>query len=173
MVILMRKYRFEEKGRVGRVCKQKKSFYGLKHSPWAWFTKLDTTLGKLGYQQSQVERTLLIEINSRGKRYVLTVYVNDITITNDDCPKMMNLKQQFEAKFKVKTLGSMRYFPSMEMARCKEESFISQRKYTLDLLKETRMLRCKPTSTTLDRDWKCNMVLLQQVKGDTKGWQDC
>lgn len=42
--------RFEEKGRVGRVCKQKKSFYGLKHSPWARFTKLDTTLGKLGYQ---------------------------------------------------------------------------------------------------------------------------
>lgn len=42
----------------------------------------------------------------------------------------------------------------MEVARNREGIFISQRKYTLDLLKETRKLGYKPVGTPLERVWK-------------------
>ena len=46
----------------------------------------------------------------------------------------------------VKDLGEFRYFLGIEVARSHKGKFISQRKYTLDLLKETRKLGCKPSS---------------------------
>ena len=48
----------------------------------------------------------------------------------------------------------MKYFLGMEVARSKQGILISQRKYTLDLLKDTGMLGCKPRHTPLERNWK-------------------
>ena len=49
----------------------------------------------------------------------------------------------------------MKYFLGMEMVRSKQGILISQRKYTLDLLKDTGMMGCKPRYTPLERNWKC------------------
>nr|KYP52271.1 hypothetical protein KK1_025875 [Cajanus cajan] len=46
----------------------------------------------------------------------------------------------------------------MEVARSKKGIFISQRKYTLDLLRETRKLGCRPATTPLDRNWKHKII---------------
>ena len=42
----------------------------------------------------------------------------------------------------------------MEVARSKQGIFISQRKYVLDLLRDTGKTGCKPASTPLERNWK-------------------
>ena len=56
--------------------------------------------------------------------------------------------------FEIKDLGSMRYFLGMEVARNQKGISVSQRKYTLDLLKETGMMRCKPVDTPVDPNLK-------------------
>jgi hypothetical protein len=38
----------------------------------------------------------------------------------------------------------------MEVARSRKGIYVSQRKYVLDLLKETGMLGCKPADTPMD-----------------------
>ena len=53
-------------------------------------------------------------------------------------------------EFEIKDLGQLKYFLGMEVTRSKGGISISQRKYTLDLLKETRMLGCKSVETPLD-----------------------
>ncbi|XP_020701996.1 trafficking protein particle complex II-specific subunit 130 homolog [Dendrobium catenatum] len=53
-------------------------------------------------------------------------------------------------EFEVKDLGSLRYFLVMEVTRSSKDIFISQHKHTLDLLKETVMLGCRPASTPMD-----------------------
>ena len=45
------------------------------------------------------------------------------------------------------------------MARSKERIYICQRKYVLDLLKETRMLGCKPTKSPIDLNHKLAAVI--------------
>ena len=40
-------------------------------------------------------------------------------------------------EFEIKDLGNLTHFLGMEVARSKEGIFVSQRKYTIDLLKET------------------------------------
>ncbi|GAA0160789.1 hypothetical protein LIER_17263 [Lithospermum erythrorhizon] len=53
-------------------------------------------------------------------------------------------------EFDVKDLGMMKYFLGMEIARSQQGISVSQRKYTLDLLKETGMLSCKARSTSVE-----------------------
>ena len=42
----------------------------------------------------------------------------------------------------------------MEVAKSQGGIFVSQQKYTIDLIRETRMLVCKPTDTTIDPNRK-------------------
>ena len=72
-----------------------------------------------------------------GWKTILIVYVDDIITTGDNIQEIKALKGQLQQAFEVKDLGQLMYFLGMEVARSKEGIFISQRKYTLDLLKET------------------------------------
>ncbi|CAA6671188.1 unnamed protein product [Spirodela intermedia] len=111
------------------VCRLKKALYGLKQSPRAY----------QGYKQSNADHTLFIKHNSCGGMTVLIVYVNDILITSDDTNEIQNLIS-----------WRLRYFLGIEVAHSKEGIFISQHKYTVDLLQETRQLACKPIVTPVD-----------------------
>ncbi|RVW58950.1 Retrovirus-related Pol polyprotein from transposon RE1 [Vitis vinifera] len=53
-------------------------------------------------------------------------------------------------RIEIKDLGNLKYFLGMEIARSRKRISVSQRKYVLDLLKETGMLGCKPTNTPID-----------------------
>ena len=78
------------------------------------------------------------------------MYVDDIILTGDYEEELLKIKRSLEKEFEVKDLGPLRYFLGMEVARSKRGIFVSQRKYTLDLLKKTSMLGCKLTSTHVD-----------------------
>ncbi|XP_052199622.1 retrovirus-related Pol polyprotein from transposon RE1 isoform X2 [Diospyros lotus] len=144
---------FENEERIGKVCKLHKSLYGLKQSPRAWFKRFSSTLTKFGYKQGETGHTLFIK-HSNGKRCILIVYVDDIIVTGDDTNEIATLKQRLKEEFVVKDLGNMKYFLGMEVARSKEGIVISQRKYTLDLQKDTGMFACKPRQIPLERNWK-------------------
>lgn len=66
--------------------------------------------------------------------------MDDIIITGDDNQEIEKLKEQLMQAFEVKELGELQYFLGLEVARSKNGIFVSQRKYTLDLLKETSKL---------------------------------
>jgi hypothetical protein len=58
--------------------------------------------------------------------------------------------------FDIKDLELLKYFLGIEIAHSPKGLFISQRKYVLDLLRETRKLECKPASTSMDSKYKLN-----------------
>ncbi|KAL0641708.1 hypothetical protein Bca4012_103634 [Brassica carinata] len=65
----------------------------------------------------------------------LLVYVDDIIITGSDKEGIKATKEFLKSMFEIKDLGEMKYFLGIEICRSKEGLFMSQRKYTLDLLK--------------------------------------
>lgn len=105
---------------------------------------------KHGYSQCQTDHTLFVKHSSAGKLAVLIVYVDDIILTGDYEEEICTIKSLLAAEFEIKDLGNLKYFLGMEIARSRKGISVSQRKYVLDLLKETGMLGCKPVDTPMD-----------------------
>ena len=93
---------------------------------------------------------MFIKLLGDGKITILIAYVDDIILTEDDENEMNRLKTCLIVEFEIKDLGSLRYFLGIEVARSKKGIVVSQRKYILDLLKETRMSGYKPVDTPID-----------------------
>ena len=75
------------------------------------------------------------------------VYVDDIVLIGDDDVGIIELKAHLHQQFRTKDLGSLKYFLGIKIAQSNQDIYISQRKYALDILEETRLLGCKPNSS--------------------------
>ena len=104
-----------------KVCKLRKSLYGLKQSPRAWFEKFTCFVKKQGYTQAQIDHTMFIKHSGEGGVTMLIVYVDDIILTSDDQREMDRLKASLATKFEIKDLGPLKYFLEMEITRSKKE----------------------------------------------------
>ncbi|CAA6669615.1 unnamed protein product [Spirodela intermedia] len=85
---------------------------------------------EMDYHQSNSGCTLFFK-HSRNRISILLVYVDDMILTRDDLT-----------------------FLGMEIAYSRHDIFLSQLKYTLDLLKEIRTNDSKPATTPIDLDGK-------------------
>lgn len=138
------------------VCKLKKSMYGLKQSPRVRFGRFTNSMKRFGYTQSNSYHTLFLK--HRGKKLTaLIIYVDDMVVTGNDSEEMQTLQKLLASEFEMKELGELQYFLGIEVARSKHGIFLSQRKYVLDLLTETRMLDCKPADTPIEQNHKFGM----------------
>ncbi|RVX01052.1 Retrovirus-related Pol polyprotein from transposon TNT 1-94 [Vitis vinifera] len=133
-----------------KVCRLRKSLYGLKQSPRAWFERFTKVVKGYGFVQCQSDHTLFVKHFPEGKLAIIIVYVDDIILTGDHEEKIDLLKKLLTKEFEIKDLGNLKYFLGMEIARSKKGIAVSQRRYILDLLNETGMLGCKPAETPMD-----------------------
>jgi Reverse transcriptase (RNA-dependent DNA polymerase) len=161
---------FGTKQTVGKVCRLKKSLYGLKQSPPAWFDRFRKAMVGMGYQQTNTDHTVFFK-RHEAHITVLAVYVDDMIISGNDEGEIALLKRKLGKKFEVKDLGQLRYFLGIEIARGAERIVLSQRKYVLDLLAETGMLGCKPAVAPIDQKFKLSAEAGEPVNREgIKGW---
>jgi hypothetical protein len=142
---------FESKGEY--VCHLKKSIYGLKQSPRAWFDKFSKAVVSHGMTRSQADHSVFFKKTKTGI-VILVVYVDDIIITGSDKEGIQILINHLSSSFLTKYLGKLRYFLGIEVARSKAGISLSQRKYTLDILQDTGYLGSKPVATPMESNLK-------------------
>ncbi|KAG7536932.1 Integrase catalytic core [Arabidopsis suecica] len=137
----------------GKVWRLRKAIYGLKQSPRAWYHKLSRTLKDHGFKKSESDHTLFTLQSPQGIVVVL-IYVDDLIISGDNKEGINNTKTFLKSTFDIKDLGELKYFLGREVCRSPEGLFLSQRKYTLDLLNETGYKDAKPAKTPLEEGYK-------------------
>ena len=136
-----------------QVCKLQKSLYGLRQASRQWYEKLTSLLLQLGYTQSTADYSMFT-FTHKNDFTVLLVYVDDIILAGTSLIEFDRIKNILDGKFKIKDLGTLKYFLGLEVAQSKEGITISQRKYCLDLLKDSGLLASKPATTPLDPSLK-------------------
>ncbi|RVW74424.1 Retrovirus-related Pol polyprotein from transposon RE1 [Vitis vinifera] len=141
-------------GESGLVCRLRRSLYGLKQSPRAWFSRFSSVVQEFGMLRSTADHSVFYHHNSLGQCIYLVVYVDDIVITGSDQDGIQKLKQHLFTHFQTKDLGKLKYFLGIEIAQSSSGVVLSQRKYALDILEETGMLDCKPVDTPMDPNVK-------------------
>ena len=145
---------FVARGEYGLVCKLRRSLYGLKQSPQAWFSRFSSVVQEFDMIRSAADHSVFYHHSSTGKCIYLIVYVDDIVITSTGQDGIQKLKQHLFSHFQTKDLGKLKYFLGIEVAQSNSGVVISQRKYTLDILTNTGMLNCKPIDTPMDPNVK-------------------
>jgi hypothetical protein len=140
-----------------QVCKLRKSLYGLKQSPRAWFGRFTNSMKAFGYQQSSSDHTLFIK-HKEGKLTILIIYVDDMIVTGNDSVEKESLQTYLSREFEMKDLGPLKYFLGIEVLRSRHGILLSQRKYTIDLLNKVSMLACKPSDTPAAENVKLSVL---------------
>lgn len=99
---------FEEVFGRGKVCKLRKSLYGLKQSPRAWYERFTKAVKGYGYFQSQADHTMFNKHSDKGKVPIPIVYVDDIFLTEDDLEELAHLRKKMARDFEIQDLGQLK-----------------------------------------------------------------
>ena len=92
------------------VCRLHKSIYGLKQASRQWFHKFSNALLSEGFVQSISDHTLFTKHQDTSFLAFFIYVVDDIIIACNDQLVVDPLKHVLNCKFKMKDLGSLRYF---------------------------------------------------------------
>ncbi|KAK9059484.1 hypothetical protein SSX86_020186 [Deinandra increscens subsp. villosa] len=136
------------KEEASKVCRLRRSLYGLKQSPRAWFGRFSGVMEEFGMVRSAYDHSVFFR-HRQGRRIILVVYVDDIILTGDDETGISKLKQFLQSQFQISDLGRLRYFLGIEVSRSPQGILLSQRKYVLDMLSECGLLGCKPVDSPM------------------------
>lgn len=77
------------------------------------------------------------------------VYVDDILVISANKSTIGTVENILHVILRIKDLGEARYFLGMEITRDAQGIQLTQRKYAIDVLKETGFLLCKPATTPM------------------------
>nr|UBX54621.1 transposon Pol polyprotein [Lupinus angustifolius] len=140
---------FMSKGNDNKVLRLKKALYGLKQAPRAWYSRIDQYFVDKGFRRSKSEPTLYIKSQGRYDTLIVSLYVDDLIYTGNNIKMIIEFKEDKMKTFEMTDLSLMHYFLGIEVNQKEEGIFISQKKYTEELLKKFKMCECKPVATPL------------------------
>jgi hypothetical protein len=134
---------FESEGYPNHAYKLHKALYGLKQALRAWYECLRDFLIENGFRIDNADSTLFTR--KMGKDlFVCQIYVDNIIFgsTNkffsDEFSKIMTYR------FEMFIMGVLTFFLGFQIKQAREGTFISQTKYTYDILKKFGMDKAKP-----------------------------
>ena len=107
----------------------------------------------MGFVQSKFDYSLFTHTQGSSST-VLLVYVDDILLTGNNPTCVNSLKKVLDDRFGLKDLGSLRYFLGLEVARIDEGISLNQRKYALEILKDTGFIGSKPVKFLMEQNLK-------------------
>ena len=94
------------------VCRLQRALYGLKQAPWAWYSRIDSYLRKMGFQWSEADHNLYFL--SGEVPLIPVLYVDDLFLTREE-RLIGDRKSNLTVEFEMKDLGLMHYFLALEV----------------------------------------------------------
>jgi hypothetical protein len=142
---------FEDDRYPDHVYELSKALYGLKQAPRSWYECLIYFLFSNAFKVRKADPTLFTTA-CNGYLFVCQIYVDGIIFgsTNQkSCEEFIRVMMQ---KFEMSMMGELNYFLGFQVKQLKEGTFISQTKYTQDLLKRFGMKDAKPAKPPMGID---------------------
>jgi hypothetical protein len=138
-----------------KVCRLRRALYGLKQAPRAWFSKFSSTISQHGFSASSYDSALFFRRSDHGITLLL-LYVDDMIITGDDVQGIQDLKRFLGQHFEMKDLGPLSYFLGLEVSSSSDGYYLTQAKYTSDLISRAGITDSKIVDTPIEYNNRLN-----------------
>uniref|UniRef100_A0A2N9HR29 Integrase catalytic domain-containing protein n=1 Tax=Fagus sylvatica TaxID=28930 RepID=A0A2N9HR29_FAGSY len=139
-----------------KVCRLRRALYGLKQAPRAWFAKFSSTISQHGFSASSYDSALFFRRSDHGITLLL-LYVDDMIITGDDVQGIQDLKRFLGQHFEMKDLGPLSYFLGLEVSSSSDGYYLTQAKYTSDLISRAGITDSKIVDTPIEYNNRLNI----------------
>ncbi|GKV50619.1 hypothetical protein SLEP1_g57319 [Rubroshorea leprosula] len=130
------------------VCRLNRALYGLKQAPRAWFQRFASFLFTRGFSQARSDSSMFL-YHSNGTIGILLLYVDDIVLTASTTVLLHDIISLLKREFLMTDLGQLNYFLGISVSFNSDGLFLSQSKYTHELLERSGMLDYKPVVTPM------------------------
>ena len=140
---------FVMRGQESRVCKLKRSLYGLKQSPRCWNQVFSTFLSSIGFSQSKADPCICIKYDLFA---FIAVYVDDLLVLTKPQHDMDSVKMALSGRSKMKDMGQLYYCLGISIVQDKENSlnYLHQNQYIENLLQRFNVKDAKIVPTPSD-----------------------
>lgn len=154
-----------------KVCRLKRSLYGLRQSGREWNKKLDSKLLGMKFTRCFSDECVYIKRQNSGV-IIITIYVDDIILAASSETLMDQVKSELKTLFKMKDEGPIHYCLGINIKQYTDGNiYMNQRKYISDILKRFDMSECKPVSSPLDPNKKLKACEENGVPVDSELYQ--
>jgi hypothetical protein len=130
------------------VCRLKKTLYGIKQAPRAWYSRLDKYLQQQGFKRGIVDNNIYIKTVGENQ-LIVVVYVDDIIFGGNMNKMCQEFAIEMQKEFEMSMLGELSFFLGLHISQFDKGIFISQTKYIKEMLKKFRMEYCAPVNTPM------------------------
>ncbi|GJZ69291.1 retrotransposon protein, putative, ty1-copia subclass, partial [Tanacetum coccineum] len=127
-----------------RVCKLKRSIYGLKQASRQWNKRFDDEIKKFGFTQNADEPCVYLKASGSNVTFLI-LYVDDILIMGNNIPMLQDVKSYLGRCFAMKDLGEAAYILGIKIYRDRSRRLIGlcQSAYIEKILKRYHMENSK------------------------------
>jgi hypothetical protein len=134
---------FESEGYLNHVYKLHKVLYRLKQAPRAWCECFRDFLIENGFRIGKTDSTFFTK---KMDKYLLVfqIYVDDIIFSSTNKSFCDEFSKITTDRLDMSMVGVLTFFLVFQIKQAKEGTFISQTKYTRDILKKFGMDKAKP-----------------------------
>jgi hypothetical protein len=139
---------FEDEEYPNHVYKLHKAIYGLKQALRAWYECLRDFLIENGFRIGKTDSTLFTKIMGKDL-FVCQLYIDDIIFGSTNASFCEEFSKIMTNRFEMSMMGQLKYFFGFQIKQLGDGTFISQTKYTHDLLKKFGMDKAKPIKTLM------------------------
>jgi hypothetical protein len=141
---------FDDDKKPNHVYKLKKTLYGLKQEPRAWYERLRDFLLSKGFKMGKVDTTLFTKKIGQDL-FVLQIYVDDIIFGSTNQDYCEEFGKMMANKFEISMIGELSYFLGLQIKQLKNGIFVGQDKYIKDIFKKFGIIDSKAISTPIGK----------------------
>ena len=144
---------FELKGQECKVCKLKRSIYGLKQALRQWNLKFHQAILEDCFTMMEEDHCMYIK-RSNNYFIILSLYVDDILIAGNDKKLIDVSKRWLSSNFKMKDMGEANYLLGVKILKDRSKRLLglSQETCIKKMLKHHHMPDCKLMDTPVERN---------------------
>jgi len=107
---------FVDPKNVRKICKLRRSIYGLKQASRRWNIRFDEIVTEYGFIQNEDEPCVYKKVSGSSVAF-LVLYVDDILLIGNDIPSLQAVKTWLGKHFSMKDLGEASYILGMRIYR--------------------------------------------------------